>query len=202
MSPHIIALLGSPLAGGNTATLLNEAIRGAEEAGCTVEKILVTHLTFRPCLELFYCKTHDSCRIKDDMASMYEKMKDTDGLIVAAPIMTMGIPGALKSFMDRFQVFYMAKYERKQSFISPEQRKHRRTLFISIGGMNIPNDFDGAILTMRAFCEIIDCPYWGDVLQNDMDTVVDITTRPEVMAAALDRAYEMCTLIKKDMEQG
>ena len=200
MPPKIIALLGSPLTGGNTAKLLNEAIRGAEEAGCEVEKIIVPFMKFRPCMEIFHCVEHETCKIQDDMIPMYDKFKEMDGLIVAAPIMTMGIPGALKSFMDRFQVFYMAKYVRNKPFISPEHRKCRKTLFISIGGMDIPYDFDGAKLTMEAFGEIIDCPYWGEVLQNDMDTIRDITTRPEVMKDAYQKAYDMCTLIKQESE--
>jgi multimeric flavodoxin WrbA len=198
MAPKIIALLGSPLTGGNTAKLLDRAIRGAEDAGCEVEKVVVPFLKFRPCMEILYCRDHETCRIQDDMIPFYEKFREMDGLIVAAPIMTMGIPGALKSFMDRFQVFYMAKYERKQSFIPPEHRKRRRALFISIGGMNVPNDFDGAKLTMHAFCEIIDCPCWGEVLQNNMDEIRDIATRPEVMEEAYRKANEMCRCITGD----
>jgi multimeric flavodoxin WrbA len=191
MAKRIIALLGSPLLGGNTARLLNEAIRGAEEAGCEVEKIAVTHLDFKPCMEIFYCMEHEGCRIRDDMTEMYEKFREMDSLIVATPVMTMGIPGKLKSFMDRFQVFYMAKYYRGESFIPPERRKERRMLFISISGMAIPNVFDGAKLTARAFGEIIDCPYWDEVLQNDMDTIKDIRTKPDVMEAAYKKGYEL-----------
>ncbi len=201
MRPKIIALLGSPLVGGNTAKLLNEAIRGAEDAGCDVEKVVVPHLKFRPCMEIFYCVEHETCRMQDDMIPFYEKFREMDGLIIAAPIMTMGIPGALKSFMDRFQVYYMAKYERKRSFISPEHRAVRRMLFLSIGGMDVSYDFDGALLTVEAFGEIVDCPLWDTVLRNDMDTIKDITTRPEVMEEAYGKAKEMCTLIRRDREQ-
>ncbi len=195
MPPKIMALLGSPRTGGNTARLLNEAIRGAEEAGCEVEKVIVPFLKFKPCMEILYCMEHDNCKMEDDITPFYQKFKEMDGLLIATPVMTMGIPGALKSFMDRFQVFYMAKYWRKNSFISDEQRRIRKTLLISIGGMNIPNDFDGILLSVQAFCEIVDCPLWGTVFQNDMDTVQDITTRPEVMKETYSKAFEMCRLI-------
>jgi len=184
MPPQVIALLGSPRVHGNTALLLDEAIRGVEEAGCEVERVSVPHLDFRSCMEIFHCRNHENCAMEDAMTPFYQKFREMDGLIVATPVMTMGIPGALKAFMDRFQVFYMAKYERKASFIPPEQRTRRKALFISIGGMNIPNDFDGVKLTMQAFCNIIDCEYWDEVLQNDMDNIVDIRTRPEVMEEA------------------
>ncbi|MHC1626978.1 MAG: flavodoxin family protein [Methanoculleaceae archaeon] len=192
MAPHIIAVLGSPRPAGNTAKLLKEAVRGAEDAGCSVEMISVYELEYRGCREIFHCMDHDTCRIQDDMIGMYEKFREMDGLIVAAPIMTMGIPGPLKSFLDRFQVYYMAKYYRKESFISGESRKKRRMLFISIGGMDVPYDFDGAKLTMKAFGEIIDCPYYDEVLQNGMDRIRDITTRPEVMRAAYEKGAAIC----------
>lgn len=191
MGKKVIALLGSPLTSGNTAILLAEAIRGAEEVGCEVEKIEVARLDILPCMEIFYCKENEACRIQDEMVGIYDKFREMDGLIIATPVMTMGIPGRLKSFMDRFQVFYMAKYHRGRPFVSPERRKERRMLFISIAGMNIPNVFDGAKATARAFGEIIDCPYRDEVLRNDMDTIQDIRTRPEVMEAAYRKGCEL-----------
>jgi multimeric flavodoxin WrbA len=191
MPKKIIALLGSPLLGGNTAKLLDQAIKGAEDAGCEVEKIPVFHLNFRPCMEIFHCVENEDCKIKDDMTGMYRKFREMDSLIIAAPVMTMGIPGKLKMFMDRFQVFYMAKYFRNASFIPPEHRQKRKMLFISISGMSLPNVFEGAKITARAFGEIIDCPYWDEVLQNDMDTIRDITRKPDVMKAAYEKGYEL-----------
>ncbi len=195
MSKKIIALLGSPLLDGNTARLLDEAIRGAEEAGCEVEKLEVAHMDVLPCMEFFQCKGSETCLIQDEMEGIFARFREMDGLIIATPVMTMGIPGRLKSFIDRFQVFYMAKYHRGRSFISPERRKKRKMLFISIAGMNIPNVFEGAKMTARAFGEIIDCPYWDEVLRNDMDTIQDITTRPEVMEAAYRKGYELGKLL-------
>ncbi len=195
MGRKVIALLGSPLPDGNTARLLDEAIRGAEEAGCDVERIVAAHLDIAPCMEIFYCQENETCEIRDEMIGMYDKFREMDGLIIATPVMTMGIPGRLKSFMDRFQVFYMAKYHRGRSFISPEQRRRRKMLFISIAGMNLPTVFEGAKMTAKAFGEIIDCPYWDEVLRNDMDTIQDIRTRPEVMEAAYRKGYELGRLL-------
>jgi multimeric flavodoxin WrbA len=196
MPKTVIALLGSPLLEGNTARLLDEAIRGVEEEGVRVEKIEVAQMDILPCMEFFECKGSDICLIQDEMTEIFQKFREMDGLIVATPVMTMGVPGRLKSFIDRFQVFYMAKYHRGKSFISPEHRKKRKMLFISIAGMKIPNVFDGVRMTMQAFGEIIDCPLWAEVLQDDMDTVQDITTRPEVMEAAYQKGRELGRLLQ------
>ena len=196
MPKTVIALLGSPILDGNTARLLDEAIRGVEEEGVRVEKIEVAQMDILPCMEFFQCKGSETCLIEDEMTEIFRKFRKMDGLIVATPVMTMGVPGRLKSFIDRFQVFYMAKYHRGKPFISRERRKERRMLFISIAGMNIPNVFDGIRMTMQAFGEIVDCPLWAEVLQNDMDTVQDITTRPEVMEAAYQKGRELGRLLQ------
>lgn len=143
MAPTIIGLLGSPLPEGNTAQLLARAVQGARDAGCTVELIPVTSLDFQGCQEMFFCRDHETCILDDDMQQMYPKFKKTDGLILATPVMTMGLPGTLKAFMDRFQVFFMAKYHRHEPFIPKDRNPARAGLFICISGMDIPEVFVG-----------------------------------------------------------
>ena len=81
MGRKVIALLGSPLPDGNTARLLDEAIRGAEEAGCDVERIVAAHLDIAPCMEIFYCQENETCEIRDEMIGIYDKFREMDGLI-------------------------------------------------------------------------------------------------------------------------
>jgi hypothetical protein len=195
MAGKIIGLLGSPLSEGNTAKLLDQALKGAEDAGCQVEKIVVTNLDFEACTEMMFCKDHETCGMDDAMQPMYQKFRDMDSIIIGTPVMTMGIPGKLKSFMDRFQVFFMAKYMRKKSLVPKEMKKVRKGLFISISGMNIPEVFVGSLLTVRAFFDIIDCQYWDELLINDMDTIRDIATRPDLLKAAYDKGFALGKLL-------
>ncbi len=191
MAGKIIGLLGSPLPEGNTAQLLDRALKGAEDAGCEVEKIVVVNLDFQACQEMMFCKEHETCILDDDMQAMYPKLREMDGLIVATPVMTMGIPGKLKSFIDRFQVFFMAKYVRKKPLISKEKKKERKGLFICISGMNIPEVFVGAKLTVKAFFDIIDCQYSDELLISDMDTIKDIQAQPDLLEAAYKKGFAL-----------
>jgi len=191
MAGKIIGLLGSPLTEGNTAQLLDRALKGAEDAGCEVEKIVVVNLDFQACQEMMFCKEHETCILDDDMQAMYPKFRDIGGLIVATPVMTMGIPGKLKSFIDRFQVFFMAKYVRKKPFISKEKKEERKGLFICISGMNIPEVFVGAKMTVRAFFDIIDCQYSDELLISDMDTIKDIQAQPGLLEAAYKKGFAL-----------
>jgi multimeric flavodoxin WrbA len=184
MTRHVIGLLGSPLPGGNTAILLDRALAGAADAGCTVEKIVVDNLDFQACLERMFCVEHETCILDDDMQEMYRKFRNFDSIIIATPVMTMGIPGKLKSFMDRFQVFFMAKYMRKQPLVPAEKRSGRTALVICIAGMNIPEVFVGAKMTLRAFLDIIDCRFADELLINDTDSIRDIRKRQDLLDAA------------------
>jgi NAD(P)H-dependent FMN reductase len=191
MGKKVIGLLGSPLSDGNTAKLLDRALKGAEDAGCTTEKIEVANLDFESCKEMLFCKDHDTCIMDDDMQQLYPKFREMDSLIIATPVMTMGIPGKLKSMMDRFQVFFMAKYIRKKPFIPKERRMGRRGLFICISGMKLPEVFVGAKLTVRAFFDIIDCQYTDELLISDMDTIRDVTAHPDLLEAAYQKGYAL-----------
>ncbi|MDD1686234.1 flavodoxin family protein [Methanoregula sp.] len=191
MAGRIIGILGSPLPEGNTARLLVQALNGARDAGCTVETIAVSNLCFEDCQEMLFCRDHETCIMDDDMQQLYPKLREADGIILATPIMFMGIPGKLKSFMDRCQVFYMAKYERKNSLVPAEKRANRRALFICISGMKVPEVFVGAKLTTKAFLDIIDCQYGDELLVSDMDTLRDVTQQPVLMETAYARGLAL-----------
>ena len=50
MAKNILILSGSPRKGGNSDTLCDEFMRGAQEAGHSVEKIWVQGKKVAPCL--------------------------------------------------------------------------------------------------------------------------------------------------------
>jgi NAD(P)H-dependent FMN reductase len=128
---------------------------------------------------------------------MYQKFREMDSLIIATPVMTMGIPGKLKSFMDRFQVFFMAKYVRNQPLVAADNKSRRKSLLICISGMKIPEVFVGVKLTQRAFLDLIDCRYADELLISDMDTIRDIRTRQDLLDAAYAKGRSLGEALKK-----
>ena len=128
MAKKVIGLLGSPLSEGNTAKLLDRALKGAEDAGCTVEKIVVTNLDFQACMEMMFCKDHETCIIDDDMQQLYPKFREMDGSYHCHSGHDHGNSRQTQILMDRFQVFFMAKYVRKKPFISERKEKGAKGL--------------------------------------------------------------------------
>jgi multimeric flavodoxin WrbA len=197
MSVKVLALLGSPRENGNTGKLLKEVLKGAREEGGKVEEIHITAKNIQPCGEIFDCiENNGVCPIKDDMVEIYEKLKQADVVIVATPIMTLGIPAKLKALMDRCQTFWVRKYMLKDSFISPEKKKRRKGLFICTAGLSWSKVFQGAIMSMTAFFEIIDVEYTANLLYNKMDKLGGIENHPTAFSEAYQAGGDIVRAVK------
>ena len=65
----LIAINGSPRRNGNTAQLLQEALRGAQDIGAETEIVHLYKLNFKGCTSCFACKLksrpHGSCGMKE-----------------------------------------------------------------------------------------------------------------------------------------
>jgi multimeric flavodoxin WrbA len=97
-----VALLGSPRANGNTATLAKAFNETAEELGADVQTFLLNKLDAKGCQGCDTCKTKtDHCVIKDDLAEVLESVKNADVLVAATPIYFADISAQLKIFVDR-----------------------------------------------------------------------------------------------------
>jgi LSD1 subclass zinc finger protein len=94
---------GRPM--GNTEVLMKEALMGAEEKGAEVELIRMLDLDIRYCKQcknaLCMTKGMDYCPIKDDALFLYNKIMDSDGLIIGTPIYSWMAPGELWVIRDR-----------------------------------------------------------------------------------------------------
>ena len=102
MGKKVLILSGSPRKGGNSDLLCDEFLRGAREAGHSVEKIRVAERKVAPCSACYYCrKSGGVCARKDDMAEILQKMVDADVLVLASPVYFYSIDAQLKAVIDR-----------------------------------------------------------------------------------------------------
>lgn len=101
----IIALLGSPRKGGNSETLVDAFIAGAESKGAVVEKVRLNSLNIRGCQACLSCHKTGKCVQKDDMPDIHAKLLEADAWLFATPVYWWGPTAQLKAAVDRMYCF-------------------------------------------------------------------------------------------------
>lgn len=105
----VVAINGSPNKEGNTYHALMLVGAKLKEQGIEFEIIHIGNKAIRGCLACGKCRlTQDErCSITTDpLNDCIQSMKQADGLILGSPVHYAGIPGTMKSFLDR--AFYVS----------------------------------------------------------------------------------------------
>lgn len=104
---NVLILEGSARPNGNSCILSNEFARGAEEAGCSVEKVQLSRKKLSGCLGCNACYRNGGiCVQKDDMADIREKMLAADVIVLASPIYFYSMTAQMKTLIDRTYAFF------------------------------------------------------------------------------------------------
>ena len=135
----VIIINGSPRKNGNTAKMLKEAQKGAEETGAEVEYFNLYDYDFKGCRSCFVCKlkgnkTGGLCAIKDEAKPILEKILQADAVIMGSPIYYSYPTGVFRMLLERM-LFAAATY-----------LKDEKTMFKRQINRNIPF---GLIYTMN-----------------------------------------------------
>jgi len=178
----ILGIMGSPRIRGNTDLLLDEALKGAQNHGAEVEKVIVDKLKISPCREYYGCLRDGNCVIRDDMDDIYPWLLDSDAVIVASPIFFYGLTGQLKALIDRCQALWARKYILKQDLPDSD----RKGAFIAVGATRGKKLFDGAILTVKYFFEAIGVKYVDELLVPGIDKRGEIREHQTALSDAFE----------------
>ncbi len=191
----ILAIYGSPRRKGNTSTLLDQAVKGAENAGSQVEKIVLRDCKMSPCLEIYGCKNTGRCVIKDDFHQVIDKMMTCKGIMLASPIFFYTVSAHTKILMDRCQSLWVKKYWVDQIPLH-KNKLTRKGLFISAGATKGKKLFDGTLLTVKYFFDVLDIELWKSLLYRQLDLENDILNHPEYLEEAYETGKEFALATK------
>ena len=106
----VVAVVGSPRAGGNTSLLVDAALAELEGAGAVVRKVMLCDYAIAPCSGHEECATFGVCPHRDDADAVLDAVYAADGLILATPVYYENVSAQMKAFIDR-NVF---RYNREQ----------------------------------------------------------------------------------------
>jgi len=192
----VLGIFGSPRRGGNTDLLLEEALKGAQEEGANVERLHLSDYTITPCKECHGCDNTGNCVVLDDMQKIYPRLLETDVIIFASPIFFYGVTGWAKALIDRSQALWSRKYLLKDPLLGKEGRK-RKGFFISVGATKGQRVFDGAILTVKYFFDVLNAEYVGELVFRGVEAKGAILKHPEALREAHEAARELASAGKK-----
>ena len=143
-----------------------------------------------PCLEIYGCKHTGRCVIKDDFQSVYDRLSQCQGLILASPIFFYTVSSHTKMLMDRCQSFWVKKYWLQKN-ATDRRNLIKKGLFISVGATKGKRLFEGALLTVRYFLETLDIGLWRSLLYRGLDFEGDVLKHPEYLEEACTSGREL-----------
>jgi multimeric flavodoxin WrbA len=196
--PKIVAVYGSPRRKGNTAELLKQSVKGAREADAYVEEIVLRDLKMSPCLEIYQCKKTGRCAIKDDFQTVYDQLLDSDGLILASPIFFYTVSAHTKILMDRCQSLWVKKYW-IDKVPHGKWEPRRKGLFISVGATKGKKLFNGSLLTIKYFFDVLDMTLWKSLLYRNLDLEGAVLEHPEYLKEAYETGIAFAKQLKMDL---
>ncbi len=105
----ILAIYGSPNKKGNSATITDSILKGAEKSGHEIEKVHLYDLNFKGCTD---CENADQihreriCIQEDDLKNrVLPELIASDLLLISSPVYMGHISGVTKTFFDRWCTF-------------------------------------------------------------------------------------------------
>ena len=180
----ILGIAGSPRLYGNSALLLNQALKGAKEAGASTKKIIVCNLDIYPCQGCEDCHKTGECDIDDEMDHIYRLTTSAHGIILAAPIYFNSLNAQTKALIDRHQCLWVRKELLGEEVTNPRTRHARRGLFLSTAGADDHRVFDGALKVVDMFFDVLDIKYYERLLFFRIDHKGAIKEHPTALPNA------------------
>lgn len=172
---NILVISTSPRKGGNSETLSDAFIRGAEEAGHKVEKVCLYDKTIGFCKGCLTCLKSHRCVIHDDADVIAQKMRKADVLVFATPIYYYEMCGQMKTMLDRANPLYDSDYQFREVYL------------LATAAETEESAIDGAVKGLSGWIECFpNSRLAGTVFGGGADAVGTIQG-----SSALEKAYEL-----------
>ena len=115
MTRKVILLNASPRKNKNTAQMLENVMKGAQEAGAECELIHLVGMNFKGCMSCFACKRTGNkcnglCAYKDELRPVLERILQADAFVMGSPIYWSYPTGMFRNVIERL-LFPILRYD-------------------------------------------------------------------------------------------
>lgn len=97
----ILAISASPRLDGNSDVLCEQFLKGASDAGHSVEKINLAKMNITPCIACYGCRNTHHCVKNDDMEFILQSLITSDVVVLATPVYFYSMAAQMKIMIDR-----------------------------------------------------------------------------------------------------
>ena len=97
----VIGIISSSHANGNGASLVREALRGAEEAGASIKEASLPNYRIEYCRDCGACISSGRCAIQDDFQEVRELLLEADAIVLSSPAYGTEACARMKNLFDR-----------------------------------------------------------------------------------------------------
>jgi multimeric flavodoxin WrbA len=174
---RVLGIVGSPRRNGNTEILVDEALRGAKEAGAAIEKVVLSELDIAPCEACDACVDTGECIIVDAMEDLFPRMQQSQVWVLGTPVYWWGPSAQFKTFVDR----WYAKVQRKEDKVL--FRGRQVILVVPMGDADASTGRH-VVGMMTDALEYVDAELCATVLAPGVNEAGDVVKLPGVLAAA------------------
>ncbi len=170
----VLILSSSPRKGGNSDLLCDRFMKGAKEAGHTVEKIHLNDMNIHFLTSQDYTDLSGASEALDDAPMIVEKMLSADVIVMATPVFFYAMSGQMKTMIDRTN-------ERHR------EMENKEFYFIIAGANKNKEKFQPVVQEFRGFLEALKNPIERGVIYG-----TGVWEKGSVeQTPAMNEAYEM-----------
>jgi multimeric flavodoxin WrbA/putative sterol carrier protein len=133
-APDIVIVNGSPRGqNGYTYHYISKLVEGVSKTDAKIKVLNICDHTITHCSGCFSCWKHpeSGCIHHDDVNALYTIMDNSDIVVYAFPLYSNGVPGILKTFMDRgLYRYYPYMVKTKTATRHPKRFSKKRSIVV------------------------------------------------------------------------
>ena len=157
---------------GNTLSMVEEFLNGAEEAGAETENIILAEKNIRYCKGKFECwfKTPGKCVIHDDMDILLHKFLESDIVVFACPIYFDNVSAIMKNFIDRLSPVLLPHFEEDEKGEYKHAKRYEKfpkIVVISNAGLPGQKNFEVVSLFFRRLARTFHTDLIGEIYREE-----------------------------------
>lgn len=163
---RVIGINGSAREDGNTALIIGIIFKELQKQGIQTELIQLASKVIEPCRGCYKCKGNRQCAfLEDDFKEIFNKMIQSDGIILGSPVYSADVSSRMKAFLERSGVI-----------ISTNKGLLKHKIGVSVvavrrgGALNAVDTMNHFLLNKEVY--LVGSIYWNMVFGNEIGEVL------------------------------